>query len=302
MIQILKAPFPWFGGKSRAASLVWERFGDCANYIEPFFGSGAVLLGRPGGASGIETVNDKDCLVSNFWRALQNDPDAVADFADHPVNEADLTAVHTWLVNQSGFQERMKTDPDYFDAKIAGWWVWGISQWIGSGWCGQLPHLGNPGTGVHRHREELCAYMEALADRMRYVRVCCGDWARICGPSPTFKNGLTGVFLDPPYSADTGRDMGCYSIDDGGVANDVRIWALENGDNPLLRIALCGYESEHQMPSSWECVPWKAHGGYGSQGNGNGRANSRRERIWFSPHCLGVELFRFYEHAANSRR
>ena len=27
----MKAPFPYFGGKSRAADIVWERFGDCAN-------------------------------------------------------------------------------------------------------------------------------------------------------------------------------------------------------------------------------------------------------------------------------
>ena len=42
----LKAPFPWFGGKSRAAHLVWERFGNVRAYVEPFFGSGAVLLRR----------------------------------------------------------------------------------------------------------------------------------------------------------------------------------------------------------------------------------------------------------------
>jgi site-specific DNA-adenine methylase len=41
---MLKAPFPWFGGKSRVADIVWDRFGDVANYVEPFFGSGAVLL------------------------------------------------------------------------------------------------------------------------------------------------------------------------------------------------------------------------------------------------------------------
>ena len=41
----LRAPFPWFGGKSRVAPLVWDRFGDVPNYVEPFFGSGAVLLG-----------------------------------------------------------------------------------------------------------------------------------------------------------------------------------------------------------------------------------------------------------------
>lgn len=40
----LKAPFPYFGGKSKVAHLVWERLGDVHTFIEPFFGSGAVLL------------------------------------------------------------------------------------------------------------------------------------------------------------------------------------------------------------------------------------------------------------------
>jgi hypothetical protein len=52
----------------------------------------------------------------------------------------------------------------------------------------------------------------------------------------------------------------------------------------MLRIALCGYEGEHDMPPTWECVAWKANGGYSSQ-NGEGNANPNRERIWFSPHC-----------------
>jgi hypothetical protein len=53
-----------------------------------------------------------------------------------------------------------------------------------------------------------------------------------------------------------------------------------------MRIALCGYEGEHEMPDSWECVPWKARGGYSSQGENAARENTYRERIWFSPHCL----------------
>jgi len=28
----VKAPFPWFGGKSRVADLVWDRFGNVPNY------------------------------------------------------------------------------------------------------------------------------------------------------------------------------------------------------------------------------------------------------------------------------
>ena len=292
----LKAPFPWFGGKSRVADIVWDRFGDVANYVEPFAGSLAVLLARPHKGTRIETVNDADCLLANFWRALKHEPEAVAEYADWPVNEADQHARHVWLCSQEEFRERMKTEPDYYDTKIAGWWVWGQCIWIGSGWCAvQLPHLGNAGTGDiiasdltsgTRSRACLIEYMRDLAARLRTVRVCCGDWSRVLGPSPTVKLGTTGVFLDPPYADEAERQDGLYSTDDGQVAHAVREWAVANGWNPALRIALCGYEGEHDMPEEWERVRWKARGGYGSQGSGSGRANSARETIWFSPHCL----------------
>jgi hypothetical protein len=162
----------------------------------------------------------------------------------------------------------------------------------------KLVHLGGAGQGVNRQREELLTYFGDLQARLRNVRVCSGDWSRVCGPTPTFKNGLTGVFLDPPYSDEAGRDSDIYAKDSGTVAHDVREWAISNGDNPLMRIALCGYESKHAMPESWECVWWKAAGGYGSQGDGAGRENSKRERIWFSPACLKTTLFAVAEELA----
>ena len=124
--------------------------------------------------------------------------------------------------------------------------------------------------------------MQALSDRLRDVRVCCGDWERVTGGCVTFKHGLTGVFLDPPYTPEAGWCGGAYSHE-GAVGHDVAQWCRANGDNPLLRIALCGYEGEHDMPANWDCHAWKAKGGYGP-GNGN----PERERIWFSPHCLGA--------------
>ena len=310
----LKSPFPWFGGKSRASQLIWDRFGNVPNYVEPFFGSGAVILSRPH-APNVETINDLDCMVANFWRATKYNPDAVAMYADNPVNEADQHARHLWLSSQEAFRERMKVDPDFYDCKIAGWWVWGQCIWIGSGWCAneipsrQLPHLGNAGKGLHRKRphlgdagtglsdsddltsgtasaESLSAYMRDLADRLRRVRVCCGDWSRVLGPSPTVKQGITGVLLDPPYADTASREADLYSSDSLSVAHDVRAWAIANGHDERLRIALCGYEGEHAMPEDWECIAWKASGGYGSQGQEAGRDNAKRERIWFSPHCV----------------
>ena len=132
-------------------------------------------------------------------------------------------------------------------------------------------------------RSDLAEYMNTLAERLRRVRVCCGDWSRICGPTVTEKNGLTSVFLDPPYSH-AERDDDLYALDeDCGAA--VREWAIENGDNPLLRIAICSY-GEYAMPSAWERYAWKAAGGYGRQSDGRGRENAAREVIWFSPNCL----------------
>lgn len=104
---------------------------------------------------------------------------------------------------------------------------------------------------------------------------------RIVKYTATIDVGLTGVFLDPPYAHDL-REQ-CYA-EDHDISGEVREWALANGDNPDFRIALCGYDGEHEMPESWECVKWKAHGGYSR--TERGVANRTKERIWFSPHCV----------------
>ena len=141
------------------------------NYVEPFAGSLAVLLARPDDRwlTGAETVNDVDCYLENFWRAVRADPDAVAEEADRPVNETDLLATHIWLVNAGRERiEKLESDPDYYDVKVAARWVVGINSWIGSGWCKgdgpwcvvdgavrQLPHLGSAGRGVNRQLPHL---------------------------------------------------------------------------------------------------------------------------------------------------
>lgn len=296
------APFPYFGGKSEIAPQVWEALGNVSHYVEPFFGSGAVLLQRPHTAK-FETVNDVDGLLANFWRAVRTDPQAVADHADWPCNEADLHARHIWLVGQRvRLTERLMGDADYFDAKAAGWWVWGSCNWIGSGWCSgkgpwasidgelrdvrQLPHLSSA-QGVNR-KLFIEQWFSSLADRLRDVRVACGDWSRVTGPAVLDAGGgLTGVFLDPPYAADDRAEV--YACDND-VAGDVFSWCEANGGNSRIRIVLAGYDGEHNRleGQGWRSVAWKARGGYGSQGDGRGRANASRERLWLSPHCMGV--------------
>lgn len=335
-------------------------------YEEPFANSLALLLANPDydwqrgrwlvDPPPIETVNDLDPFISNFWRALQHDPDGVADHADWPVSEADLHARHLWLVKQgeSWFRDRMMEDPDFYDVKIAGWWVWGACQWIGSGWCAldysrgagrtreggveikrpelqsgkgvhrlslQRPELNNRGNGIHRgawqraagqaqpdagERDALHDYFYRLAERLRYVRVTCGDWSRVTGRSVTWNNtcargsaSFTSIVLDPPYSASAGRKKDLYAEDDLDVAHQVREWCLEEiedtntgfagprYEHPRLRIVLFGYAAEHDhlIPDSWERIYWTANGGYSNQ-NKAGNDNRTQETIWFSPNCI----------------
>lgn len=150
----VKSPYPYFGGKSKVAAEVWSRFGNVRTYVEPFFGSGAMLLARPTPFIGLETVNDKDHFIANFWRALKADPEGLAEACEWPINETDLHARHLWLVSEGA--ERIKKcydDSEHFDLKVAAWWVWGISQWIATGWCvspdQRRPALQGSGGGRH---------------------------------------------------------------------------------------------------------------------------------------------------------
>jgi len=150
-------PFGYYGGKRDIAAVVWDRFGDVSNYVEPFAGGLAVLLGRPN-VKGAETVNDLNCFIANFWRAVKFDPKCVYRYLDYPNSHVDLISRHNWLVDRkSELAIKITKDPDYFDAKIAGWWVWGISVWPGGGWCDRKnssngTRLRKPRFGVHANQ------------------------------------------------------------------------------------------------------------------------------------------------------
>ena len=293
---MIAAPFPYFGGKRRAASLIWAELGDPSGYVEPFAGSAAVLLARPTfEGRRVETLNDADGWLVNTWRAIQQAPTEVARHAAGPVTEIDYHARLAWL------QERrtpelvswLEGDPEAYDAKAAGWWLYVAACGIGDPWgagpwrvidghltdARKLPHLGDAGQG-------LIDYMHTLAVRLRRVRITCGDWGRVLKPSVTRAkaggDGALAVLLDPPYA--TSGDLYAGTTDTS-VAEQVRAWCITApGD---MRIVLCGYESEHDelLAHGWDVIDGKAGSGAGYSTNA---ASGRRERLWTSPACLGA--------------
>jgi hypothetical protein len=304
----LAAPFPYFGGKRRAAAAVWDMLGDPGGYVEPFAGSAAVLLARPPlKGRRVETLNDADGWLVNAWRSIQHSPAEVASFAYGPVTEIDYHARLAWLNERRGhwLVSWLEGDPENHDAKAAGWWLYVLSCGIGDPFGGGpwkvvdgrltdtrgLPHLGDAGRGVNRElphlgnagREALTAYLTRLADRLARVRITCGSWERVVQPSvtrATAGNGQRAVFLDPPYV--TSGDLYAHGDNDGGLSTATREWAASA--DPDLRIVLCGYDQEHDdlLQHGWSVTHGRAGGGAGYSTDG---ANGRRERLWASPSC-----------------
>lgn len=286
MNKILRAPFPYFGNKAKIAPKIWRYLnsdGRVKIYAEPFCGALAMLLSNPSPIA-YEVVNDLDGYLINFWRAVKHDPQGVIDWADDIVGEVGLIAKYRWLKANPPNLELMRNDFAYFDAKIAGIWLWAISCWIGGGFLSvDVPSQKLPAItkGIHAagRRSEYPKIIKDLSQRLRYVNLVCGDWERCLGGYLTESQfyGRIAVFLDPPYVTTTDQDL--YTTGNTPIGYAVAEWAKEHGGE--YRIAMCGYEGEYDFPADWRILKWTGGRGYSTGEN----TNRFKECVWLSPAC-----------------
>lgn len=313
---MIQAPFPYFGGKRIAAPIIWSELGDPAGYVEPFAGSAAVLLARPAFTGRrAETLNDSDGWLVNMWRAIQTAPAEVAEHAYGPVTEIDYHARLAWLQARRtpDLIAWLEGDPEAYDAKAAGWWLYVTAAGIGNPWSEgpwrvadgrltktggagkgisrMLPHLGNAGKGINSGAvgpgvKRLVAYLSSISTRLERVRITCGTWERVVTPSVRRAgaggDGARAIFLDPPYATSGDLYAGTTQND---IAKQVRDWCMTASSD--LRIILCGYDDEHAalVDHGWSVIEGRAGGGAGYSTRSD---NGRRERLWCSPTCLGA--------------
>ena len=299
-MDFLTPPIPYYGGKRRWTKQVWDRLGNPDIYVEPCGGSVAVLLGRPHQPR-TEVICDTSGLVSNFWRAVKYDPDGLAWEADYPTIHQDLTARHRWLMEWSRENAgRLSQDPEYYNLRAAGWWGWGASSWLGSGWClideekrPKVPDGGGQGLQAQRVElpgevgtgERLTPWFRALARRLSRVVVLNRDWKSAVTPTVLQEHRkqarTVGIFLDPPYRTGS-RKQTLYESDlegtSDGTAQETWEWARFMGER--YRIAYACREGDVEPPRSWETLRMEF---------GGVKDPERRETLdmlAFSPACI----------------
>ena len=277
--------FPFFGGKTRVAALVWEHLGNPELYVEPFAGSLAVLLARPDEPR-TEIVCDLDGYIANFWRAIQNQWPEMQAHLTGLVSEIDLRAQHNHLLaSREGLNEKLAADYTWCDARLAALWWMGISSYLGSGFghraARQRPHIdrslkGAWATGMTDEK------VEKVMRRIGHVIVLAGDWQDAWRRSATkaiinrFDRGV-GVFLDPPYSGGK-RATGLYA-EDQHLNKDVTEWALDQPHH--VRIVIAGYADEYPdlAAAGWDRIYWKAPNGYAQKDNSRRKAEVLYVRV-----------------------
>lgn len=227
----MKAPFTYYGGKVGLAHRILSLIPPHRVYMEPFFGSGAVLFAKR--QSTHEIINDLDDAVVAFFRCLRERPEELervcrltpyarveydrADLADGGLEEIER-ARRFWIrVNQS----------------------FGKTAGHRTGWSVTTARTQSTAVSVQGRLDRFMRCAERLS---RVVIEHCdgaGLVERLATPD-------TAIYVDPPYLAATrkgsGQEPSDYRVDMGTEDSHRRL--AEVLTNTPAAVVLSGYPSD----------------------------------------------------------
>jgi DNA adenine methylase len=185
--EALKPPFTYFGGKLSIAGQIAAALPDHEHYVEPFAGSLAVLLAKS--ESRMETVNDLDGDLMNFWQVLRDRP-------------ADLERVCA-LTPHSRAEHAASNDRDGLDALERARRIWVLlTQGRGghthsrTGWRYYQDPRGS-GSSMADYLDTDVARLAAAAARIRGVALECRPALEVVRGYGQHSGCL--IYADPPY-------------------------------------------------------------------------------------------------------
>jgi DNA adenine methylase len=193
----------YYGGKWKLAPWIIGHFPPHKNYVEPCGGAASVLLQKP--RSPLETYNDLDGNVVNFFRVLRDQPDelirvirltpwARAEYElaislngnCNDVERARRFFVASWMSMQGGHH-----------SKTSG--AWRIQR-----------HCNDRFTLAASNHRQAAPYIFVLADRLQGVQIDNRD-AKDC--IQRYDNADALIYFDPPYLAHTRSQADRYRLE-----------------------------------------------------------------------------------------
>ncbi len=227
-MTLIKSPVPYFGSKQRVAARIVGLFPEHGHYVEPYCGGLSVLLAKA--PSRMETVNDLDGELVNFWRVLRERPaDLIRVCELTPHSRTELKAAREADTDELERARRVwvrLTQGRSGTMRHTGW-----RHYVDPAGCS----IGMPGY-LDGYRDRLLP----AADRLRRVSLECLPALTMIGKYGAAEDVL--LYVDPPYLGTTRTESNShYGIDMRGEADHRELAAALHGCTAA--VVLSGYHS-----------------------------------------------------------
>ncbi len=245
MAQLKRIAFGWYGGKYSHLDWLLPLLPSAYHYCEPFGGSAAVLLNRM--PSPVETYNDIDGELVNFFRVLRNDKEKL------------LEAIGLTPFSREEFELSIQRPTDDLSEleRARRFFVrarqvrTGLAQTASSGrWahCVLTSRAGMAGA-VSRWLGSVDGLAE-IAQRLLRVQIENAPAVEII---KRYDSTETFFYCDPPYPHDSRGDSKAYKYE---MTDEDHRRLAEVLHSIKGRVAISGYTSQlmSELYKDWECI------------------------------------------------
>lgn len=257
MNAILRYP----GSKWRIADFIISYFPTHHSYLEPFFGSGAVLFHKA--ASPIETVNDLSGDVVNLFRIIREAPEELArQVAFTPYSRAEYEMA--WESNPKDEIEKAVL------FLIKSWQGHGFRSNEKTGWKNDV--IGRERSYAVKCWNDLPDYIVQAAKRLKQVQIEQMDAVKLI---KRFNYSGVLIYADPPYLLSTRNTRGKEQYDYEMTSEVEHLQLLEALLQHKGYVITSGYDNElyNKTLKGWSKANRKSNTDGGLY---------RTETIWFN--------------------
>jgi DNA adenine methylase len=239
--------FGWYGGKFSHLKWLLPLLPDCHHYCEPFAGSAAVLLNRR--PSPVETYNDIDGEVVNFFRVLREDKAALVEAIGlTPFSREEFYHAVSLNGNAKSLSGIERARLFFIRARQA---RTGLAQTASLGRWANCKNTSRSGmSGVVSRWLGSIEDLPDIADRLLRVQIENRPALEVV---KLYDNPNTLFYCDPPYVHATRGDSKAYGFE---MTDEEHRHFADTVSYCRAKIALSGYRCEllDGLFKGWKCV------------------------------------------------
>lgn len=273
--------FGWYGGKFNHLDWLLPLLPETIHYCEPFGGSAAVLLNRKPAA--VETYNDIDGEVVNFFRVLRNEQEElIKAIALTPFSREEFRIAITPPTEKISDFERARRF--FVRARQV---RTGLAQTASLGrWahCKLTTRAGMAGA-VSRWLGSVDGLSE-IVQRLLRVQIENAAAIEVIG---RFDSGETLFYCDPPYPHESRADKKAYGYE---MSDDEHRKLAEVLHNVRGKVAVSGYHCElfDELYRDWNYIDAPAKKAHSTNSRVGGEKRERVEVLWVNYEVKNVEF------------